>query len=177
MTLAYGAGVYPYPYVYISAGPNFTHFECGANILIGVSNENAEFEGEGSQYFGGFTSYYENGRVTNHGESIWHGNIGYGIFTSAYSNGFGLHYSGFVFYPWSFMNSLPGSMEYYSVYGPSSHDEYDIDVSFPMIINQKLHISYLFKNILQLKIGLGLVSGEQFAGRYWSKNLGIGYFF
>jgi len=174
MALAYGAGVYPYPYAYISAGPNFEHFECGATVLIGVSNENAEFEGEGARYYGG---YYENGSVTNRGEDIWHGNIGYGMYSSTFFKGLGFHYSGLVFYPWSFMNSLPGTMKYNRDDESGSTDEYEIDVSFPFIINQKVTISYIIKSVLQIRMGLGVVAGDQFAGRYWSKNVGLGYFF
>lgn len=183
MVLAFGGGFYPYPYVFIGAGPNFKNFECGLDLFLSLSNERAEFEGVGAQYNGGFISFYENGVVTNSGENIWHGNIGYGIYTSVYAKGIGLHYTGNLYYPWSIFNSLPGSIDYYydGVDSTGSRgrgsENYDIDVSFPMLIIQKMDISYILKQTLRIKSGLGVVVGKDFAGRYWSKHIGLEYLF
>lgn len=70
-------GLMPYPYMTFSIGKNYRHFEFFVHGMFSYMWERSTYSGEGALFIkNGFTSWYENGALTNSTSRMGHGNFG-----------------------------------------------------------------------------------------------------
>jgi len=165
----FGFGGQPYPYVYGKMGINEKYFEIGSSILIGVSSDEATYDGEviwtNNQLDG---SWEEREIVDVKKANLLHTFTSASISSSVFAKGFSLNYVGTIGWPWGLLSELPSKST------KGGEGKYEISFDFPYLLSNDIGISYRFGSV-SIGVGYNQIVGKMFEGRYGSVCGNIGY--
>ena len=160
-----GGGLDPFPYLKAYTGWNSNHFEFGIGFQLGFGKYKYSLEGDWLKHCHTFEGEYDCGYDHLSQKDQW--DFSFTALLSTYIGVFltkelALTYAPAIYFPW---------------WSTDSFDEHDITFSFPFIIEQYMGVSYLLNERIQFSLGATVYVGQNFAGKHWQVDTGIGYLF
>jgi hypothetical protein len=158
----FGGGLQNFPYGFLMIGHNKKFMEVGAAIFLGLTIDNASYEGKWDCSFfdscGGYYTKLEDVYVLHpHGGIVTH--------VSFYFKKIALNYAASVSSPWLVKDlPIPLSGEGYA----------DISFLFPVLLIQDIGISYM-PNKIKYRFGINQITGVKFPGQYWGLSVQMAY--